>query len=40
MSKDDMDKSKEYEMKKIRLIKRNWLDQLIKEGVMERNQKH
>ena len=30
MSKDDMDKFEEQEMKKIRPIIRNWFDRLIK----------
>ena len=34
VSKDDMDKFEEQEMKKIRPIKRNWFDQLIKQNVM------
>ena len=34
MSKDDMDKLKEQEMKKLRPIKRMWFDRLIKQNVM------
>ena len=34
MSKDDMDKSEEQEMKKKRPIKRNLFDKLIKQNVM------
>ena len=32
--KDDMEKFEEQEMKKIRLLKRNWFDSLIKQSVM------
>ena len=39
MSKDDMDKFEEHEMKKIRQIIRNWFDQLIKQSVMGRKPK-
>ena len=34
MSKDDMDKFEEEEMKNIRPIIRNWFDQLIKQNMM------
>ena len=34
VSKDDMDKFEEQEIKKIRPIIRNWFDQLIKQNVM------
>ena len=34
VSKDDMDKFEEHEMKKIRLIIRNWFDWLNKQSVM------
>ena len=34
MSKDDLDKIEEQEMKKIRPIIRNWFDQLIEQNVM------
>ena len=34
VSKDDMDKLKEQEMKKLRPIKRKWFDRLIKQNVM------
>ena len=36
VSKDDMDKFEEQEMKKIRPIKRNWFDRLIKQSVMRK----
>ena len=39
VSKDDMDKFEEQEMKKIRLIKRNWFDRLIKQSVMRKKSK-
>ena len=40
VSKDDMDKFDEQEMKEIRPIKRNWFDELIKHGMRwERNQR-
>ena len=39
VSKDDMDKFKEQEMKKIRPIKRNWFDRLIKQSVMRKKSK-
>ena len=39
MSKDDLDKFEEQEMKKIRQIKRNWFDRLIKESVMRKKSK-
>ena len=34
MSKDDIGKFEEQEMRKIRPIKRNWFDWLIKQNVM------
>ena len=34
VSKDDMDKFEEHEMKKIRLIIRNWFDWLNKQSAM------
>ena len=34
VSKEDMDKFEEQEIKKIRPIIRNWFDQLIKQNVM------
>ena len=34
VSKDDIDKFEEQEMKKIRPIKRNWFDRLIKQNMM------
>ena len=34
MSKDDMEKFEEHEMKKITPIIRNWFDRLIKQSVM------
>ena len=39
VSKDDMDKFEEQEIKKIRRIKRNWFDRLIKQNVMRRKSK-
>ena len=39
MSEDDMDKFEEQEMKKIRPIKRNWFDRLIKRNVMGKKPK-
>ena len=39
VSKDDMDKFEEQEMKKIRPIKRNWFDWLIKQNVMGKKPK-
>ena len=39
VSKDDMDKFEEQEMKKIRPIKRNWFDRLIKQNVMGKKPK-
>ena len=33
VSKNDMEKFEEQEMKKIRPIKRNWFDRLIKQNV-------
>ena len=39
VSKDDLDKFKEQEMKKIRPIKRNWFDWLIKQSVMGKKPK-
>ena len=39
VSKDDLDKFEEQEMKKIRQIKRNWFDRLIKESVMRKKSK-
>ena len=38
-SKDDLDKLEEQEMKKIRPIKRNWFDRLIKQSVMRKKLK-
>ena len=39
MSKDDMDKFEEQEMKKIRQILKKWYDQLVKQSLMGKNQK-
>ena len=39
VSKDDIDKSEEQEMKKIRPVKRNWFDRLIKQNVMGKKPK-
>ena len=39
VSKDDMDKFQEQEMKKIKPIKRNWFDRLIKQNVMGKKPK-
>ena len=39
VSKDDMDKFEEQEMKKIRSIKRNWFDWSIKQNVMGKKPK-
>ena len=39
LSKDDMDKFEEHEMKKTRPIKRNWFDRLIKQNVMGKKPK-
>ena len=39
VSKDDMDKFEEHEMKKIRPIIRNWFDWLIKQSVMREKPK-
>ena len=39
MSKDDMDKFEEEEMKNIRPIIRNWFDQLIKQNMMRKKPK-
>ena len=39
MSNDDLDKSEEHEMKKIRAIIRNWFDWLIKQSVMGKKPK-
>ena len=39
MSKDDLDKFEEKEMKTIRAIKRNWFDWLIKQSVMGKKPK-
>ena len=39
MSKDDMDKFEEEEMKNIRPIIRNWFDQLIKQNMMGKKPK-
>ena len=39
VSKDDMDKFEEQEMKKIRPIKRNWFDWLIKQNGMGKKPK-
>ena len=39
VSKDDMDKLEQQEMKKIRPVKRNWVDQLIKQNVMGKKPK-
>ena len=36
MSKDDMDKFEDHEMKKIRPIKRGWFDWLVKQRMMEK----
>ena len=34
VSKDDMDKFEEHEMKKIRSVVKNWFDRSIKQSVM------
>ena len=39
VSKDDIDKSEEQEMKKIRPVKRNWFDRLIKQNLMGKKPK-
>ena len=39
VSKDDLDKLEEQEMKKIRPIKRNWFDRLIKQSVKRKKSK-
>ena len=39
VSKDDLDKFEEQKMKKIRPIKRNWFDPLIKQNVMGKKPK-
>ena len=39
MSKDDMDKFEEHEIKKIRQIIGNWFDWLIKQSVMGKKPK-
>ena len=39
VSKDDMDKGEEQELKKIRPITRNWFDRLIKQNAMEKKPK-
>ena len=39
VSKDDMDKFEEHEMKKIRPILRNWFDWLIKQSVIGKRPK-
>ena len=39
MSKGDMDKFEEQEMKKIRPIKRNWFHRLIKQNAMRKKPK-
>ena len=39
VSKDDMDKFEEHEMKKIRPIIRNWFDWLIKQSVIGKKTK-
>ena len=39
VSKDDMDKFEEHEMKKIRPIIRNWFDWLIKQSVIGKKPK-
>ena len=39
VSKGDMDKFEEQEMKKIRPIKRNWFDRLIKQNLMGKKPK-
>ena len=39
MSKDDLDKFEEKEMKTIRAIKINWFDWLIKQSVMGKKPK-
>ena len=39
MSNDDLDKSEEHVMKKIKAIKRNWFDRLIKQSVMGKKAK-
>ena len=40
VSKDDMDKFEEHEMKKIRLIIRNWFDWLNKQSAMRNKPKN
>ena len=39
LSKDDMDKFEEQEMKKIKPTKRNYIDRLIKQNVMGKKPK-
>ena len=39
LSKDDMDKFEEQEMKKIKPTKRNYFDRLIKQNVMGKKPK-
>ena len=39
VSKDDLNKFEKEEMKKIRPIKRNWFDRLIKQSVMRKKSK-
>ena len=39
MSNDDLDKSEEHVMKKIKAIIRNWFDRLIKQSVMGKKPK-
>ena len=39
MFKDDLDKFEEQEIKKIRLVLRNWFDQLIKQNPIQNKPK-
>ena len=39
MFKDDLDKFEEQEIKKIRLVLRNWFDQLIKQNLIQNKPK-
>ena len=39
VSKDNLNKFEKQEMKKIRSIKRNWFDRLIKQSVMRKKSK-
>ena len=39
MSNDDLDKSEEHVMKKIKAVIKNWFDRLIKQSVMGKKPK-